>query len=61
MEVQEQTAITRDNVTLLLDGIIYKVTDPVHASYGVTNPVFAVTQLAQTTMRSEIGKQMRLR
>jgi regulator of protease activity HflC (stomatin/prohibitin superfamily) len=33
----------------------------VHASYGVTNPVFAVTQLAQTTMRSEIGKQMRLR
>ncbi len=57
MEVQEQTAITRDNVTLLLDGIIYlKVTDPVHASYGVTNPVFAVTQLAQTTMRSEIGK-----
>ena len=57
MEVQEQTAITRDNVTLLLDGIIYlKITDPVHASYGVTNPVFAVTQLAQTTMRSEIGK-----
>jgi regulator of protease activity HflC (stomatin/prohibitin superfamily) len=54
MEVQEQTAITRDNVTLLLDGIIYlKITDPVHASYGVTNPVFAVTQLAQTTMRSE--------
>jgi regulator of protease activity HflC (stomatin/prohibitin superfamily) len=57
MEVQEQTAITRDNVTLLLDGIIYlKITDPVHASYGVANPVFAVTQLAQTTMRSEIGK-----
>jgi stomatin-like protein 2 len=57
MEVQEQTAITRDNVTLLLDGIIYlKITDPVHASYGVSNPVFAVTQLAQTTMRSEIGK-----
>ena len=57
MEVQEQTAITRDNVTLVLDGIIYlKITDPVHASYGVTNPVFAVTQLAQTTMRSEIGK-----
>ncbi|MGH6823724.1 MAG: SPFH domain-containing protein, partial [Methylocella sp.] len=56
-EVQEQTAITRDNVTLLLDGIIYlKITDPVHASYGVANPVFAVTQLAQTTMRSEIGK-----
>lgn len=57
MDVQEQTAITRDNVTLVLDGLIYlKIIDPVHASYGVTNPVFAVTQLAQTTMRSEIGK-----
>jgi len=57
MDVQEQTAITRDNVTLLIDGLIYlKIIDPVHASYGVSNPVFAVTQLAQTTMRSEIGK-----
>lgn len=57
MDVQEQTAITRDNVTLVIDGLIYlKIMDPVHASYGVSNPVFAVTQLAQTTMRSEIGK-----
>ncbi len=57
MDVQEQTAITRDNVTLVIDGLIYlKIMDPVHASYGVNNPVFAVTQLAQTTMRSEIGK-----
>ncbi|MEI6729633.1 MAG: slipin family protein [Pseudomonadota bacterium] len=57
LDVQEQTAITRDNVTLLIDGLIYlKIIDPVHASYGVSNPVFAVTQLAQTTMRSEIGK-----
>jgi regulator of protease activity HflC (stomatin/prohibitin superfamily) len=57
MDVQEQTAITRDNVTLVIDGLIYlKIVDPVHASYGVNNPVFAVTQLAQTTMRSEIGK-----
>lgn len=57
MDVQEQTAITRDNVTLVIDGLIYlKVIDPIHASYGVSNPVFAVTQLAQTTMRSEIGK-----
>jgi regulator of protease activity HflC (stomatin/prohibitin superfamily) len=56
-DVAEQTAITRDNVTLVLDGLIYlKIIDPVHASYGVSNPVFAVTQLAQTTMRSEIGK-----
>lgn len=57
MEVPEQSAITRDNVTLLLDGLIYlKITDPVAASYGVNNPVFAVVQLAQTTMRAEIGK-----
>ena len=57
MDVQEQAAITRDNVTLLIDGLIYlKIIDPVHASYGVSNPVFAVTQLAQTTMRSELGK-----
>ncbi|MEI7669421.1 MAG: slipin family protein [Pseudomonadota bacterium] len=57
MDVQEQTAITRDNVTLVIDGLIYlKIIDPVHASYGVSNPIFAVTQLAQTTMRSEIGQ-----
>jgi regulator of protease activity HflC (stomatin/prohibitin superfamily) len=41
----------------VLDGIIYlKIIDPVHASYGVSNPFYAVTQLAQTTMRSEIGR-----
>jgi regulator of protease activity HflC (stomatin/prohibitin superfamily) len=56
-DVHEQTAITRDNVTLTLDGIVYlRVTDPVAASYGVSNPIYAITQLAQTTMRSEIGK-----
>ncbi len=56
-DVQEQTAITRDNVTLVMDGVIYvRIVDPVQASYGVSDPVFAVTQLAQTTMRSEIGK-----
>lgn len=56
-DVQEQTAITRDNVTLLMDGLIYvRITDPIQASYGVSDPVYAVTQLAQTTMRSEIGK-----
>jgi len=60
MEVQEQTAITRDNVTLLLDGIIYlKVTDPVHASYGVTNPVFAVTQLALGNRQAHHGRDLR--
>lgn len=56
-DVQEQTAITRDNVTLVMDGLIYvRIVDPIEASYGVNDPVFAVTQLAQTTMRSEIGK-----
>ena len=56
-DVHEQTAITRDNVSLMLDGVIYiRIIDPVQASYGVNNPIFAVTQLAQTTMRSEIGK-----
>jgi regulator of protease activity HflC (stomatin/prohibitin superfamily) len=56
-DVQEQTAITRDNVSLVLDGVIYiRIVDPTQASYGVSNPIFAVTQLAQTTMRSEIGK-----
>jgi regulator of protease activity HflC (stomatin/prohibitin superfamily) len=56
-DVQEQTAITRDNVSLTLDGVIYvRIVDPIQASYGVNDPVYAVTQLAQTTMRSEIGK-----
>ncbi len=56
-DVQEQTAITRDNVTLVMDGVIYiRIVDPIQASYGVSDPVYAVTQLAQTTMRSEIGK-----
>ena len=52
-----QTAITRDNVTLSIDGVLYvKVVDPYKAAYGVEDPHFAITQLAQTTMRSEIGK-----
>lgn len=56
-DVQEQSAITRDNVTLIMDGVIYtRITDAKEASYGVSDPIYAVTQLAQTTMRSEIGK-----
>ena len=56
-DVPEQTTITRDNVTLAIDGILYiRIIDPQHASYGVSDPLYAVTQLAQTTMRSEIGK-----
>lgn len=57
MEVPEQTAITQDNVSVILDGIVYvKITDPVAATYGVKHPIQALTQLVQTTMRSEIGK-----
>lgn len=57
LEVHEQTAITQDNVSVILDGIVYiKIVDPVAASYGVKNPIYALTQLVQTTMRSEIGK-----
>ena len=56
-----QTAITRDNVTLSIDGVLYvKVVDAYKAAYGVEDPHFAITQLAQTTMRSEIGKISRV-
>lgn len=56
-DVQEQPAITRDNVTMMMDGVLYlRIIDPVQASYGVSDPIYAVSQLAQTTMRSEIGK-----
>ncbi len=57
MDVTAQSAISKDNVTLLIDGVLYvKIVDPKAASYGVSNPYYAITQLAQTTMRSEIGK-----
>ncbi|CAO3641889.1 unnamed protein product [Mucor hiemalis] len=57
VSVPSQTAITHDNVTLELDGVLYfKVVDPFKASYGVEDAVFAITQLAQTTMRAEIGQ-----
>lgn len=55
--ISEQTAITQDNVSLVISGIIYlKIVDAKDASYGVDDPKFALQQLAQTSMRSEIGK-----
>jgi len=57
VDVPSQAAITRDNISLVVDGVLYlKVVDPYKASYGVFDYVYAVTQLAQTTMRSQIGK-----
>ena len=57
MDIPEQVCITKDNVQVAVDGILYlKVMDPERASYGISNYNFAITQLAQTTLRSEIGK-----
>ncbi|MEM6603250.1 MAG: stomatin-like protein [Pseudomonadota bacterium] len=57
VDVTEQVAITQDNVSLKIDGILYiRVIDPKLAAYGVSDPFYAVSQLAQTSMRSEIGK-----
>ncbi len=57
LEIPEQICITRDNVQVGVDGVLYmQVLDPHLASYGISNYTFAITQLAQTTLRSEIGK-----
>jgi regulator of protease activity HflC (stomatin/prohibitin superfamily) len=56
-DVPEQTCITKDNTQLAVDGIVYyQVTDPRLASYGTSDYLVAITQLAQTTLRSEVGK-----
>ncbi|MEZ5361610.1 MAG: stomatin-like protein [Bryobacterales bacterium] len=56
-DIPEQVCITRDNVQVTVDGVLYlKVMDAERASYGISNYVFAISQLAQTTLRSEIGK-----
>jgi regulator of protease activity HflC (stomatin/prohibitin superfamily) len=57
IDIPEQVCITRDNVQVGVDGVLYlKVLNPERASYGISNYVFAIAQLAQTTLRSEIGK-----
>jgi len=57
LDVPSQVCITRDNTQLQVDGILYfQVTDPMRASYGSSNYIVAITQLAQTTLRSVIGK-----
>lgn len=57
IDIPAQVCITRDNVQVGVDGILYlKVLDPERASYGISNFNFAITQLAQTNLRSEIGK-----
>lgn len=57
MDVPSQVCITRDNTQLQVDGVIYfQVTDAMKASYGSSNFIFAITQLAQTSLRSVIGK-----
>ena len=57
LDVPSQVCITRDNTQLQVDGILYfQVTDPMRASYGSSNYIMAVTQLAQTSLRSGIGK-----
>ena len=57
LDVAEQVCITKDNTQLAVDGLIYyQVTDPRLASYGTSDYVTAITQLAQTTLRSEVGK-----
>ena len=57
VDIPAQVCITRDNVQVGVDGVLYlKVLNPERASYGITDYMFAITQLAQTTLRSEVGK-----
>ena len=57
LDIPEQVCITKDNVQVGVDGVLYmQVMDPERASYGITDFAFAISQLAQTTLRSEIGK-----
>jgi len=57
IDVPPQQCVTRDNIIVEVDGLLYlQVVDPIKASYGIADYLFACTQLAQTTLRSEVGK-----
>ncbi|GKV29484.1 hypothetical protein SLEP1_g38412 [Rubroshorea leprosula] len=57
IQISDQSAITKDNVTIVIGGTLFlTIVDPVLASYGIENPIFAVRQLALSKMRSEVGK-----
>src|ERR1051326_3992252 len=57
IDIPPQVCITRDNVQVSVDGVLYmKVLNPERASYGIADYIFGITQLAQTTLRSELGK-----
>ena len=57
LDTPSQVCITKDNTQLSVDGVLFfQVTDPMRASYGTSNYIIAITQLAQTTLRSVIGK-----
>ena len=57
LDIPAQICITRDNVQVQVDGVLYlKVLNPERTSYGISDHIFAITQLAQTTLRSEVGK-----
>src|SRR5689334_8820211 len=57
LDIPAQICITRDNVQVQVDGVLYlKVLNPERASYGISDYLFAITQLCQTTLRSEVGK-----
>jgi regulator of protease activity HflC (stomatin/prohibitin superfamily) len=57
VDIPAQVCITRDNVQVGVDGVLYlKVLNPERASYGISDYMFAISQLAQTTLRSEVGK-----